>query len=73
MSKQNRDYEKNPDAFPDDAAGTPGMTLRDYFAEGAMQAILGYEGVRTRPEINADDVTKAAYEIADAMLEERAK
>ena len=62
-------------AFPnqDELHSRKGMTLRDYFAAKAMATILDFEGVRTRPEINSDDVTKAAYEIADAMLEARAK
>jgi hypothetical protein len=42
-----------------------GMTLRDYFAAKAMQALTGrYVCV---------EVVRAAYEHADAMLAERAK
>jgi hypothetical protein len=73
MSKPTRDYDKNPDAFPDDGAGTPGMTLRDYFAAKAMATILDYESARTRTEIDADVISASAYEIADTMLEARAK
>jgi hypothetical protein len=49
-----------------------GMTLRDYFAAKAMQALIAVE--------TADNTMEAdlwaphlAYEIADAMLAERAK
>lgn len=46
-----------------------GMTLRDYFAAKAMQAYL------TAPDTgwSFDEVAGAAYEMADAMLEERSK
>ena len=42
-----------------------GMTLRDYFAAKAMQAIIGnrYTGVASAAE--------DAYEVADAMLKAR--
>lgn len=45
-----------------------GMTLRDYFAAKAMQAILMSGQFATR-----DDVISGAWEYADAMLTERAK
>jgi hypothetical protein len=52
-------------AFPLFAAtGYTGMTLRDYFAAKAMQAIAqkySHEG----------DVSRNAYKIADAMLKVR--
>ncbi len=54
-------------AFPTETFMTDGMTLRDYFAAKAMQGLLarnaGGEGV----------VHEKAYQIADAMLKERAK
>ena len=64
-------------AFPSevwDSEGCPqhtqGMSLRDYFAAKAMQAMLsghfakyGHEDYWLRPEIAAE-----AYEMADAML-----
>lgn len=54
------------DAFPCEAYGNSGMTLRDYFAAKAMQAdLVGYDG-----EMWAR-VAKQAYEMADAMLEAR--
>lgn len=58
---------------PDDASGMPGMTLRDYVAAKAMQAIahesyrLGREFGYTQP----DSLAEQAYKIADAMLKER--
>ena len=45
-----------------------GMTLRDYFAAKAMQAIL------TKPEsiqLTANELANAAYEMADTMLKAR--
>jgi hypothetical protein len=56
-------------AFPqqDDASGSEGMTLRDYFAAKAMQAALSRHGFY-------DDEPQFAawcYETADAMLKAR--
>lgn len=54
---------------------SPGMSLRDYFAAKAMQAIahesyrLGREFGYTQP----DSLAEQAYKIADAMLAERSK
>ena len=62
----------NPQAFPKTPfieIGTPqnGMTLRDYFAAKAMQAIL------SNPEYGDEDdsLAGAAYYVADAMLKAR--
>lgn len=55
-------------------SGSPGMTLRDYFAAKAMQAlihdseIVADDGAETREMLAVD-----AYAIADAMLVERDK
>ena len=43
----------------------PGMTLRDYFAAKAMQALI------TRISMSGGDQARKAYEIADAMLKAR--
>lgn len=54
----------------DCTAKTGGMTLRDYFAARAMQ------GFCAAPDMNGaslDSVVGQAFEIADAMLAERAK
>jgi hypothetical protein len=42
-----------------------GMTLRDYFAAKAMQALLGYE------ESTLQNDAEVAYQMADAMMKER--
>jgi hypothetical protein len=51
-------------AFPD--LYRNGMTLRDYFAAQAMQALIG----RTDFDFD-DDPWKTAYLMADAMLKAR--
>ena len=55
-------------AFPqqDDASGSEGMTLRDYFAAKAMQGLLA--GTTTSDGLV---IVKDAYAIADAMLKAR--
>jgi hypothetical protein len=45
-----------------------GMTLRDYFAGLAMQGMITRTNQSTKEEIS-----EYAYEVADAMLEERSK
>ena len=65
----------NPPAFPSVFDHERGMTLRDYFAAKAMQAIMGDSryagviGVNNYQHRTAED----AYEIADAMLKAREK
>lgn len=53
---------------------THGMTLRDYFAAKAMAALI-VAPLTEWPELDEDSrrISAAAYEIADAMLKERAK
>lgn len=70
------DDSKNLSAFPvippsDNAAGFPypesGMTLRDYFAAKAMQALIpGWDG-------SIVAVVEDAYRITNLMMEERDK
>ena len=48
-----------------------GMTLRDYFAAAAMEAMLNDR--ETLIDMPMDTVSKFAYRQADAMLKERAK
>ena len=61
----------NPPAFPividlgDGVKYQTGMTLRDYFAAKAMQALLGYE------ESTLQNDAEVAYKMADAMLKAR--
>ena len=57
----------NPPAFPDWTKD--GMTLRDYFAAKAMQAIVST--VPHIAEINPEHAVIKAYEYADAMLKAR--
>ena len=54
-------------AFPHSGLGSDadGMTLRDYFAAKAMQALI------TRISMSGGDQARKAYEIADAMLKAR--
>lgn len=56
----------------------PGMTLRDYFAAKAMQGFLanrktGDAALHNSAQEWVKDITEAAFEFADAMLEERNK
>lgn len=46
-----------------------GMSLRDYFAAKAMQGMISQDVAF----VYGKDVAACAYEIADAMLKERAK
>jgi hypothetical protein len=50
------------------------MTLRDYFAAKAMAAFIAAD-ISQWPELDSAGVSisSAAYEMADAMLKERAK
>ncbi len=57
----------NPQAFPISGSQykhTQGMTLRDYFAAKAMQALID-------KEVFFDDVAESAYKVADHMLRVR--
>ena len=65
-------------AFPWTGAGVEGMTLRDYFAAKAIQAILHhYDSAFDDETADEDDVpfpellAKDAYIMADAMLKVR--
>jgi hypothetical protein len=58
--------------------GEMGMTLRDYFAAKAMSAWISTYGPDDRhPATCGDDrievVARQAYQLADAMIAERAK
>lgn len=54
---------------PDNTTGGSGMTLRDYFAGQALMGMLADHTGVPIPERFA----QLSYEIADAMLKERAK
>lgn len=51
--------------------GSDGMTLRDYFAAAAVPALIKRFGIMDGPANKI--VAEQAFEIADAMLAERAK
>jgi hypothetical protein len=69
MSKTNNGGPAFPANFYDDKGhfieATDGMTLRDYFAANAMQAIVGLDNC------DDEDCAKQAYALADAMLKAR--
>ena len=74
------DQIPNPPAFPRPdmiveghvGGGSDGMTLRDYFAAKAMAAALSEVGVDTALTSD-EELAAASYQLADAMLKERAK
>ena len=47
-----------------------GMTLRDYFAAKALQAIIGHPGMQP-DDCHRVGCSELAYEFADAMLKTR--
>jgi hypothetical protein len=66
----------NEPAFPFTGEGITGMTLRDYFAAKAMQAIItgciAGQKLEDRSWLEADQWAPGiSYEIADAMLKAR--
>ena len=68
----------NPAAFPRPFSGTTqyaqdGMTLRDYFAAKAMQAVITGYATQNKVDSYSDYWAGFAYEMADAMLAEREK
>lgn len=74
--------QHNPPAFPTVEAkganhGEPGMTLRDYFAAKAMQGLMGRVWADPITGLQPDNLigvwAKSAYEVADAMMEDRNK
>jgi hypothetical protein len=85
MSDKLPETPDNPEAFPmplSDPHGVgqvqPGMSLRDYFAEGAMRSLvsLSMNGDVPVDEDGREDarlVAENAYAVADAMLKARLK
>jgi hypothetical protein len=59
----------NPSAFPDWTKD--GMTLRDYFAAKAMQAVITGYATQNKVDSYSDYWAGFAYEMADAMLKAR--
>ena len=58
----------NPHIFPHPSNANLGLTLRDYFAGQTIPMLISY--VARSPFTN-EQLAKAAYEFADAMLAER--
>jgi hypothetical protein len=77
IDKPTRAGEYIPPAFPQSdrvthaisIANSQGMTLRDYFAAHALQALIIREGKDHSGVIN--EITTTAYQYADDMLKER--
>jgi len=57
-------------AFPNSDFAEEGMTLRDYFAAKVMQAYMSDSDMSWGRE-NYGFAARAAYQLADAMMEER--
>jgi len=83
MNTENK-KPSNPNAFPNNdpsyfgASDGFGMTLRDYFANSAMQAMLSNQDLFLGILKNADSsisgneaISKSAYSTADEMLKQR--
>ena len=63
---------KNEKAFPNPhLRDDSGMTLRDYFAARAMQALLSDSD--WRQDMDIKDTALAAYKTADEMMKERGR
>jgi len=72
---------ENPSAFPEPFVNDPhlsishtkGMTLRDYFANSAMQGhIASYYGAGIHSGMDDKEaLAKLYYDVADAMLKQR--
>lgn len=69
---------QNPSAFPimateqsffnqEPMSPQSGMTLRDYYANSAMQGLVA----NARTVLNSKELANSAYLIADAMLKQR--
>ena len=61
-------FPRSETLYPDGSTSDPGavgMTLRDYFAAKAMQALIA----RNVPNISV--IARESYRYADAMLKER--
>lgn len=72
---------ENPPAFPSQAFGSDGlpmeaasygMDLRDWFAGGIASGMAAHSGT-SGLSYGPGDMARRSYEIADAMLAERAK
>ena len=68
-------FSINNEARVTSVGGDGGMDLRDYFAAKAMQAIMGSDRYIGVIGVNnyTQNLSKDAYRMADAMMEERKK
>ena len=73
MSKDNGGQAFPTHNYQDNRYKEQGMTLRDYFAAKAMQGILVNPAESYEYGSVQILLAKCAYQIADAMLNERAK
>jgi len=62
---------KNISAFPVKDDPWSGMSLRDYFANSAMQGLLSNATYKATLPKDAQDLAILTYQIADAMLKQR--
>jgi hypothetical protein len=62
--------EANPTAFPTGEGQSKGMTLRDYFAAEALNAIIQNQGTKETPA-NRTEQAFIAFQYADEMLHQR--
>ncbi len=78
MNTENK--PENPQAFPNTTVNADGiicgksqegMTLRDYFANSAMQGLLSNSTYKATLPKDAQDLAILTYQIADAMLKQR--
>lgn len=78
-SLQQDGFQSSENDFNYVERGAEGMTLRDYFAAKAMQAIMAdipffKEILKQHSDLKASEaISIEAYAIADAMLKEREK
>jgi len=73
MTTENK-KPSNPQAYPNNNNLDSGMTLRDYFANSAMQGMIANPNILRPSGKDPKEVDKfcsVAYEYADAMLKQR--
>jgi len=71
MTTENK-KPSNPQAYPNNNNLDSGMTLRDYFANSAMQGHLASEYyIIGSSQENKESLAKEFYDFADAMLKQR--
>jgi hypothetical protein len=74
MSNKDTGGPAFPSTIIDESLHIPGMTLRDYFAAKAMQALLANPKLANYIEKAGQSwIEESAWDWADAMLKERTK